>query len=132
MNSSLFSRLAPLLLLSACCTLTQSVSTANSSKLETDHLAFIAKFTASPVPTTAPTLPPDFDAQVAAITKDFDAAASDAGWCGTQKQIFVNEKALFLADVALLQKQHYFSSARAKARTVQIRQNYEQLAPKKP
>jgi hypothetical protein len=75
-------------------------------------------------------LPADFDAQVAAITKDFDAAVSDASWCGPQKQLFINDKTLFMADVALLQKQHYFSKGGAKARTTQIRENYEQLAPK--
>jgi hypothetical protein len=122
--------LTPLIALSACCTLSKTASTASSSQLETEHLAFIAKFTVSPRPATPPALPADFDTQVAKISSDFDTAAKTAGWCAAQKQIFVNDKTLFLNDVALLRRAHYFSSAFAKALTAKIRQNYEQLAPR--
>jgi hypothetical protein len=124
-NLALFT---PLIALSACCTLSKTASTASSSQLESEHLAFIAKYTVSPRPVTPPALPADFDSQVANISNDFDAALKSAGWCSAQKQIFVNDKTLFLNDVALLKKAHYYSPAFAKSATAKIRQNYEQLS----
>jgi hypothetical protein len=118
----------PLIALSACCGSNTAKIAAKSSKLEMDHLAFIAKFTASPGPASPPPLPADFDSQVARISNDFDAAVSAASSCVQQKQILLKDKNLFVNEVALVREQHYISPVIAEGSAERIRQNYEQLS----
>jgi hypothetical protein len=118
----------PLIAFSACCGLNIGKITAASSKLEMNHLAFIARFTASPGPASPPPLPVDFDSQVARVSNDFDAAVRTAGACAQQKQILVNDKKLFVNEVALVREQHYISPVMAERSAETIRQNYEQLS----